>query len=612
MLKKALTAIILGLAIVTEATAGSIKYTYAGNDYGEWGTKKKETYDVAIRIDNPALIGKKITAVNASIFAIEGISNTSIWLSKELTLNKKVNAPDIMSIPVTPTQYGDMKVTLETPYTLTEDGVYIGYSVTVDDLTEDNLTPLILADNATENGFYLHTSRTVLKWMNYGVERLAASAVIEVTIEGSFPDNSLDIQSLPTIYGKAGATGTAAVKVMNCGLKDVNEIDYTYTIGDITKSANLKLASPIKTDFVNASTAMLTFEMPEEVGSYTLDLSIDKINGEENVATSKTADAQLVTVTEVPRHRAVMEEYTGTWCGWCPRGWFALEKMNSLYGSDFIGLAYHYDDPMATISPADYPAAVDGFPSATIDRGPVVDPYYGANFNNEFGIETEWKDACDVFSPAVISLYAWWADAEKTSIDAVSFTRFVMEENDVDYRLSYVLCADDLHSTDEEWDQHNYFPDYASEYVKSGLYELCEMPATINDLHFNEVVLVANEPEGIIGSLPESTKLDETTEDHYTFNISEEIAPLIQNPAKLFVVAMVVDGTTGKIINAIKSPVTFATGIDTVRSHENTNAVAVRYTDLQGRTVKAPVSGIYVKTVKYSDGTTKSEKMFVK
>ena len=77
MLKKALTAIILGLAIVTEATAGSIKYTYAGNDYGEWGTKKKETYDVAIRIDNPALIGKKITAVNASIFAIEGMKDSN-------------------------------------------------------------------------------------------------------------------------------------------------------------------------------------------------------------------------------------------------------------------------------------------------------------------------------------------------------------------------------------------------------------------------------------------------------------------------------------------------------------------------------------------------------
>ena len=229
-----------------------------------------------------------------------------------------------------------------------------------------------------------------------------------------------------------------------------------------------------------------------------------------------------------------------------------------------------------------------------------------------FGIENDWLNACKVFSPASISLYAWWADADKTTIDVTSFTKFVIEENDADYRLSYVLCANDLHSAEADWDQSNYFPNYASDYAGSELYELCEMPSSINDLHFNEVVLIANDPKGIAGSLPESTKINESNEDSYTFTITEDVAPLIQNPANLFVVAMVIDGKTGKIVNAIKAPVTAEAGIDTVKRQGSVEEVAVRYTDLQGRTINTLRPGIYVKTVKYSDGTVKSEKTIVR
>lgn len=611
MFKNVLTAIAVGLAVVAEATAGSITYTYANNEFGNWGTGKKETYDVAIRIDNPVLAGKKITAINASVYAIDGISKTSVWLSKELNLKNRVNAPDIVSVPATPNSYGEMKVTLDTPYTLTEDGVYVGYSLTVDELNDDTYNPLLFSTATNENGLYLHSSRTALKWMNYGVERLPASAVIEVTIEGDFPEYSLDIVSMPTVYGKAGATGSAQLEVMNYGVNTVNEISYTYTIGETTKTGNVSLSTPVKTDFIYSAQALLTFDVPEEIGEHNIDVTIDKINGNENIADTKSASAKLYTVSDIPRHRAVMEEFTGTWCGWCTRGWFALEKMNSLYGSDFIGLAYHSGDPMQTIDDYDFPVYVDGFPSASIDRGAIIDPYYGTA-KDGFGIENDWLNACKVFSPASISLYAWWADADKTTIDVTSFTKFVIEENDADYRLSYVLCANDLHSAESAWDQSNYFPNYASDYAGSELYELCEMPSSINDLHFNEVVLIANDPKGIAGSLPESTKINESNEDSYTFTITEDVAPLIQNPANLFVVAMVIDGKTGKIVNAIKAPVTAEAGIDTVKRQGSVEEVAVRYTDLQGRTINTLRPGIYVKTVKYSDGTVKSEKTIVR
>lgn len=59
MIKKAITTALLCSAILADAGAATINFTYAGKDYFAWGTGKKENYDVAMRIDNPELVGKK-------------------------------------------------------------------------------------------------------------------------------------------------------------------------------------------------------------------------------------------------------------------------------------------------------------------------------------------------------------------------------------------------------------------------------------------------------------------------------------------------------------------------------------------------------------------------
>ncbi len=99
-MKRLITSCILGAAMVSAMAAEStITFTYAGDEYGYWGKSKAEIYDAAIRIDDPALVGKKITAIRAVINAYEDIEATSVWLSKELTLQKvgsvKVTVPDV-------------------------------------------------------------------------------------------------------------------------------------------------------------------------------------------------------------------------------------------------------------------------------------------------------------------------------------------------------------------------------------------------------------------------------------------------------------------------------------------------------------------------------------
>ena len=613
MLKKAFTAITISLSIASTCLGAKITYTYANEEYGVWGTgKSNETYDVAIRIVDPALVGKQITSIEASIYPSGGVSATSLWLSKELKVENSLNVPDIVSIPAPLSLNGNLKADLDTPYTITEDGVYAGYSFTVDELNEYTKTPMLLSSNFNENGLYLHTSRTVRKWRNYGVDYLKCSAVISVTLEGDFPEVLVEPKSMETVYGKAGETGTASVELLNCGVETVNEIGYTYNIGNVTKSATAALLLPIKTNLLNTASALLTFELPDKVGEYDLEVTIDKINGKTNSSSNKNASAKLYTVSDIPVHIPVMEEYTYTSCGYCIRGWYAIDKMNKLHGDDFIALAYHRKDPMAIIPESSLPLQLNEWPNATLDRGKVIDPYWGYA-KEPFGIEKAWEEARKVFAPATVGVTAQWEGSDHTKIKANSSVNFVIEKSNVDYRLSYVLCLNGLHSTEPVWDQHNYYAEKseASEVTGTELEILSSWPELINDFHYNEVAVATNDLLGERGIIPENTIINDPIEHSYVFTITNNIKPLVDMSENLYVVAMLIDGKTGKIVNAAKSGLLKGSGIDFIHAQDDPEIIEESYTDILGRNVKYPANGIFIKTVKYSDGSAKSEKVMI-
>ena len=90
-----------------------------------------------------------------------------------------------------------------------------------------------------------------------------------------------------------------------------------------------------------------------------------------------TAVASSLNEDRTPIHRPLIEEYTGTWCGWCVRGIVGMELLRETYGDDFIGVAYHNDDGMEIMYSNRYPNDIMGFPSAFIERTSEVDPLYG-------------------------------------------------------------------------------------------------------------------------------------------------------------------------------------------------------------------------------------------
>lgn len=77
--------------------------------------------------------------------------------------------------------------------------------------------------------------------------------------------------------------------------------------------------------------------------------------------------------------RVLVEEATGTWCQYCPRGAVYMERMEEIFGDYFVGVAVHNNDPMTDDTYDKWMGAIlsannAGYPSAIVDRSTIMDP----------------------------------------------------------------------------------------------------------------------------------------------------------------------------------------------------------------------------------------------
>lgn len=621
MIKKLLSLCHLSVAVFSAMAAeSSVTYTYAGDEFGFWGKGKSEIYDVAIRISDPTLVGKKITSVRALINAYEGIESTSVWLSKDLTLEKidgvKVTVPDTYSAAVTPecvtlpgtdVRVGRLSAVIDTPYVLTEEGIYVGYSLTVpavpkgESLTDMQQNPILLSPCNNLESLYIRASKDFLKWLPYN-EKLGGAAAIYVTLEGDFAEYSLGIKDMAVTYTAVNEDFTVRTVLSNIGSSSVSKIGYSYSIGGKDFENVIDLESPVAPDFVNSTVVDLPIAAIEELGSYDLDLKIVTVNGVENESTVASASTQVHVLPFVPVHRPMLEEFTGTWCGWCTRGYWALETLNELYGDNVVLAAYHDSDPMQA---AAFPLNVDGFPSATLNRNGIEDPYYG-NANDGFGMKNEVVASMETMALAAIEVSAVWANAEKTEISVNAQSIFLENKTNAGYKIGYLLINNGLTGTDSSWFQSNYFPSYASTYAGTDLEVLTTWPAKVAGLVFNDVVVDVTGMKGVEGSVPSDVAYNTPYGSEFSYDIASN--GVIQDKDKLYVAAFIIN-PDGTILNSNKVKV--ADGGDSAVDAEPAGVVEMssEYYNLSGARVLSPADGMYVKVSRMSDGSVRTAKV---
>lgn len=613
----------IAMAVGAMAIPADVTFTYAKDDIGSWGTLRKESYDVAMRINNPSLAGKKISSVRVMLNTADGLSDGSIWLSKELNLKDKANNPDIISyateiLPASDgkIQYAELTVKFPTPYEITESGVYVGYSFKVDgELNDLTKNPLLLSSSEDSNSFYLHTSTQVRNWMNYQETRLAAAPLIFVTLSGDFPQSAIAIKDVQSdIFLEKEKPGSIAMSLTNLGIEAIESIDYIYEADGLKKSGHQDFTNPLAANPASTHNVTLPIEPFSSIGTLEMNIEIDKVNGIPNEDDNRYGTTKLHISPLTPVHRAVMEEFTGTWCQWCPKGWIAMKIMNELHPENFIGLAYHYDDPMMTIN--EFPVEVFGFPSAYLDRMKSIDPYDGSGkYTGDLSIEQDWLEACKKPTSIDINAEATWTDEEYSSIDVKSHTLFVTDLEDIDYRLSYILVQNNMSGNTLPWFQKNAY----SGTIEDGyLSELCDMPSLLTDIVYDDVVLISKDMHGIENSLPSSVKIGDEIVHSYRFNLADAKSTchesageyLIQDPDNLAVVVMAIDNKTNRIINANKTALPPTAGVDAIT--DSAKVVYTSFHDLSGKTVDSSFKGFMIKTTIFDNGSIKTSKVFAR
>lgn len=591
----------IGLCLAGAAHASTLEYTYNfGQNTTEWyGNAKTETYDVAVALKNPAFVGAKVTGLRVAVPA-SGISATSGWLTSELKLKKKggknVNNPDIATADATAAD-GWLTVTFAEPYTVTEAGVYVGYSLTVDEASGAAGSPVAVAQGVNADGLYLHSSKTKLRWGSMS-EDLGKVSAMTVMLEGEFPAaGALLIPDGDVKMGVDEPT-TVAATLLNCGTSAIESVEYAYTAGPYSGTGTARITSPTGAFIGERGTARIEFQPIDQTGTYDLALRVTKVNGQSVEGT--VTPGTLKVYPFVPLSLPLVEEYTGVWCGYCPRGYVALETMKEREGDRFIAAAYHDSDAMQF--DGNTPNSPDGLPAGYINRSSL----------NLAQIYTKWAEYCFPFPDGDVRVTAEWADADHTAIKATATTRFLEDNPSAHYSLSYILIADGL--SNEAWVQNN---SYSGATDKKGDMPgewgdfFINGPSGIPGLVYNDVAVKASSENDFYQSVPAEIVAGQEYTHTYTFDISDLNAETYNQPDKMRVIAVLL--RAGSVINSNSSDhmdgTRFAETVGIVAPEADaTRAVEVARYNLQGQRLSAPAPGINI--VRYSDGTAR--KIFVK
>lgn len=423
------------------------------------------------------------------------------------------------------------------------------------------------------------------------------SLAIQLIVEGDFGQNNVQPLDFGNVMVAKGKTKNVAVKFRNLGSK-FTSIDYTIAL-DSKAGAEQHLDFGKDFGLAGTHTVEIPFAATSELGKSAVTLTVTKVNGAENACAIKTATGTLYTVEREFVKRSVVEEYTGTGCGFCPRGHVGMHNMRELYGDQFVGIAMHQynsSDPMYYTS---YGLGFQGAPSCMVNRSSGdLDPYY--DLPKAFMASLKEMPLIDVsvegaFSEDTAYVYA------KASVESLVSG---------DYDIAYMLVADNLSGTTKPWKQSNFFA------KGNGVYNSqSSMPEDLQFLWdagssyaatYNDVLISSSYVSSKNKATLPSLVANGSVNSYYTLTMptKKALKEAIRSCGnEVYVIAMVLDKKTGAIVNARKAKVADfgTTGIENVNNSSEATVVA-RY-NVNGVQIAAPVKGINI--VKMSDGTTR-------
>lgn len=393
----------------------------------------------------------------------------------------------------------------------------------------------------------------------------------------------------------------AQVKVSNYGTQAVTDFDYTLYYLD-TQQSEGAFSIHLDTPLAQGETTTLTIPLKcgATTGATDVVFSITQVNGQSNQATVNYTYITRYTVTVQPHKRVVVEDYTGLWCQYCPRGIVVMEALQRLYPNDFIGIAVHCRDELTT---AAYGYGMEskwapGKPSIWFDRTEKI---------NDFSVENMFNNMQAKVSPLNVDVKAQW-DAERNNINVTTLLTACMQPADDDtYALAYVLTEDGMKNDtwvqankSSEWQQYVNAPEELDFFRNADYF--------VYGLTYNHVAIAAQGIQtGIEGSVPTSfSGGDEFTHTTTFDNIAQY--PLIQSLNQLSVCALLINTRTNKIANAAKCAITQNTTTGLAESSLPSASTQALHFGIDGRRIQPTAKGLHI--IRHADGRV--EKVMIK
>lgn len=428
----------------------------------------------------------------------------------------------------------------------------------------------------------------------YGFKSNNAVCIQLIVESDNFATNAL----VPYDFGKftvaLGKTRNVAINTTNVG-ETVSNIDYTITLdGTVGAEKHLDLGKTYATG--EPIELSIPFDAAATTGKHAVKFTVTKVNGVANETAYNVANGTNYTLAKEFQKVSVVEECTGTGCGWCPRGHVGMRLVGEQYGDNVICMAahmYNSTDPMYVSSYYYTVNEFGGAPTSIVNRNTdFVDPYYDMP-----SLVAESYAELPVAAVNVVGMF----NEDQTKVTAYGSVESLVTGSN--YDLAYVLLADGLKGTTNAWKQSNYYAQYTKTQVgDENLNDFCDMGSTFA-MTFNDVIIAHSynnkTNKTAFGGLHAGT----VTANEYTLTMptKKSLAAAIDKD-QVYVVAILTDKTTGEIVNAAKAKVqNYSTAIETVNTGANAKVVA-RYA-ANGTQLSAPQKGLNI--LKMSDGTTR-------
>ncbi len=243
-----------------------------------------------------------------------------------------------------------------------------------------------------------------------------------------------------------GASNTPVVQIKNLGTTTITSFDLAvdYNGSQITETVtNVSIPSMGTYDVEMSAGIMISSN------SNTITATVSNVNGlgADGHPADDSKTISFKPIVPAAGKMVIVEEATGTWCGWCPRGTVAMDFLARDYHGFAQGIAVHNGDPMVNaVYDGGIGAFISGYPSALVDRGTDIDP------------SAIWEDVNNNLTEAPTAFLVNGAKIDSVTGDLhVSITADFKAAASSGWKLACVLTEDSVTGTASNYGQTNYY-----------------------------------------------------------------------------------------------------------------------------------------------------------